>query len=510
LTLAHAARLEEAAFNRLALQAECFPGTDCKLSAMIELAPRWLLGAALAALFLVVPASGGLSKEVTVTGRGATPQEAFDDAIRTALRQVAGSFVRTDSKVQDDQLIQDRIITHSQGFIEKATKEGPAKKLKDGTYEQVARVIVRVGKVQEIFTESAASSSTIDGDSLAAKVRSLRENKASADELLAAVFEGFPANVMDCEIAPECTGDRLKLSTPPENGGFDAKSLKLEDDQVFVLLKVDVWVNQQKWKAWAKAAEDAFKAVAIGGHTIKINAKKTGARKLTMNMRQDEWIRMSRPWMSEACGKAEHLSWDGNSFGWSNLIWSEFKLDIASRRAVKGDTLKDGEVSLKDGEVSLKDAGVIAIIPSMGATSFSSFALPRSALWGALRTDQLIELELNLFNGDGDSLGTLVPMLGTGCPGGRITTALYGKYTNHFTGCPWWVDTIYDGVRGPPTDPTEGRGALLLPMFPMSKKGYVILCSRLTIPVGVILTEQELASLTKVEARLGDLIPDQR
>jgi len=505
---------------------------------MFGLTPRWLVGAALSALLLVSPAiaqgtgsSSGAAKqgskpaasapkqaaddstgglvEVTVTGKGATTKEAFDDAIRTALRQVAGTFVRTDSKVQDDQLVQDRIITHSQGFIEKATKKGAAK-LKDGAYEQEAIVIVRVGKVEEVFTESAVSSTEIDGDSLAAKVRSLRENKASADELLAAVFEGFPANVMDCEIAPECTGDRLKPSTPPENGGFDAESLRLEDDQVFVLLKVDVWVNERKWKAWAKAAEDALKAVAIGGHTIKINAKKTGARKLTMNMGRDDWIRMSRPWMSEACGKAEHLAWARGSLDWSNLIWSEFNLDIASRRAVKGDTLKDGEVSLKDGEVSLKDAGVIAIIPSMGATSFSSFALPRSALWGALRTDQLIELELNLFNGDGDSLGTLVPMLGTGCPGGRITTALYGKYTNHFTGCPWWVDTIYDGVRGPPTDPTEGRGALLLPMFPMSKKGYVILCSRLTIPVGVILTEQELASLTKVEARLGDLIPDQR
>jgi len=497
LTLAHAARLEEAAFNRLALQAECFPGTDCKLSAMIELAPRWLLGAALAALFLVVPASGGLSKEVTVTGRGATPQEAFDDAIRTALRQVAGSFVRTDSKVQDDQLIQDRIITHSQGFIEKATKEGPAKKLKDGTYEQVARVIVRVGKVQEIFTESAASSSTIDGDSLAAKVRSLRENKASADELLAAVFEGFPANVMDCEIAPECTGDRLMPSAPPEGGDFRADSLR--GDEVFVLLKVDVWVNQQKWKAWAKAAEDAFKAVAIGQHTIKINAKKTGAKKLAMNMgsHSDSWITGSRRWMSEACAKAEHLAWDDRgSTAWRDHIWSAFELNIVSQRAATGNTLKDGEVSLKD-------AGVIAIIPSMGATSFSSFALPRSALRGALRTDQFIELELDLFNRDGDSFGTSVPIFVTYGAPGRITTKRRATllYDDEFTGCPWWIRPIGN---------TDCRGALLLPMFPACHPSEVILCSRLTIPVGVILTQEELASLTKVEARLSAFIPDQR
>ena len=501
MTLAHAARLEEAAFNRLALQAECFPGTDCKLSAMIELAPRWLLGAALAALFLVVPASGGLSKEVTVTGRGATPQEAFDDAIRTALRQVAGSFVRTDSKVQDDQLIQDRIITHSQGFIEKATKEGPAKKLKDGTYEQVARVIVRVGKVQEIFTESAASSSTIDGDSLAAKVRSLRENKASADELLAAVFEGFPANVMDCEIAPECTGDRLMPSAPPEGGdreSGDFRADSLRGDDVFVLLKVDVWVNERKWKAWAKAAEDAFKAVAISQHTIKINAKKTGAKKLTMNMGlyEDDWITENRRWMSEACAKAEHLAWNNRgSTAWRDHIWSAFELNIVSQRAATGNTLKDGEVSLKD-------AGVIAIIPSMGATSFSSFALPRSALWGALRTDQFIELKLDLFNRDGDSFGTSVPIFVTiGAPG-RITTKQRQIFSyNEFTGCPWWVREIGS---------TDCHGALLLPMFPALLQSDVILCSRLTIPVGVILTQEELASLTKVEARLSAFIPDQR
>ncbi len=504
---------------------------------MFGLTPRSLVGATLSALLLVSPAnaqgtgsgssaakqgskpaastpkqaaddSTGELVEVTVTGKGATPKEAFDDAIRTALRQVAGTFVRTDSKVQDDQLVQDRIITHSQGFIEKATKKGAAK-LKDGAYEQEAIVIVRVGKVEEVFTESAVSSTEIDGDSLAAKVRSLRENKASADELLAAVFEGFPANVMDCEIAPECTGDRLKPSAPPKSGSHATvlNKIDLGPDEVYVVMKVDIWVNERKWKAWAKAAEDAFKAVAIGGHTIKINAKKTGARKLSMNMGRyvdhNHWITASRPWMSEACGKAEHLAWAADheqgrsSVAWSNLIWSEFELDIASRRAAKGDTLTDGEVSLKD-------AGVIAVIPSMGATSFSSFALPRSALWGALRTDQRIEIELNLFNGDGDSLGTLVPMLGTGRAGGRITTDVStGAHgfsgDNQFTGCPWWANRI---------GRTEYRGALLFPMFPMSKHDNLILCSRLTIPVGVILTEQELASLTKVEARLGDLIPN--
>jgi alanine-alpha-ketoisovalerate/valine-pyruvate aminotransferase len=48
-------------------------------------------------------------------------------------------------------------------------------------------------------------------------------------------------------------------------------------------------------------------------------------------------------------------------------------------------------------------------------------------------------------------------------------------------------------------------------MLPMSTGyGDRILCSRLTIPIGVILTEQELASLTKVESQVVGLIPNER
>jgi hypothetical protein len=500
---------------------------------MIQMTSRWLVGGALSALLLVAPALGqdtgsssGTAKEgskpaastptqagdgstgkvveVTVTGKGATPQEAFDDAIRTALRQVAGTFVRHDSKVQGDQLVEDRIITHSQGFIEKATQQGAASST-DGVYEQKAIVIVRVGKVEEVFDQSAVSSTEVDGDSLAAKVRSLREQRASAGELLAAVFEGFPANVMDCEIAPECTGDRLKPSTPPSDG----ERVRLGDDQIFVLLKVDVWVNEQKWKAWAKAAEDVFKAVAVGGHTIKTNAKKAGARKLTkgLNSDHDSWITRLRPWMSEAWGRAEHLAWElQGGLKWFNLILEELSKDLVSTRTITGD-------SLKDGEVSQKDVFVIAITPSMGSSSFSSYAIPRSAFRGAFQPiGQDMEVNLNLLDADGDSIGTMVPFLGTGREGGRITTDIKAPRGNPFAssgatgdgGRPWVV--AHANVAR-----TEFWSIVLVPMLPMSTGyGDYILCSRLTIPIGVILTEQELASLTKVESQVVGLIPNER
>lgn len=126
--------------------------------------------------------------EVKVCGEGATPSEAFDDAVRVALRQVAGAFVRDDTRVENDRVVQDRIIAHSQGFIERATKVGSAR-LEGAVYRQDAVVAVRRGKVAEVLGAPASADGRFDGNTLSARIKAMQDQSASAQELMKAVFE---------------------------------------------------------------------------------------------------------------------------------------------------------------------------------------------------------------------------------------------------------------------------------------------------------------------------------
>ena len=171
--------------------------------------------------------------EVEVTGQGATPEAAFDDALREALRQVVGAFVRADSKVEDGKLLEDRILSHSQGLIEKATKVGNAK-LKDGSYQQAVKVLVRRGEVAAAVAEAANAESSVDSDTISARVHALREQKASASELLEALFDGWPAGVLTCTVAED---------PKPVAGKAVPEGVHLDDGQVYISVLVDVAVD---------------------------------------------------------------------------------------------------------------------------------------------------------------------------------------------------------------------------------------------------------------------------
>lgn len=52
-------------------------------------------------------------------GIGETKDEALKEAIRDVLQRVVGTYVDSDFRVENDKIIKDQIITHSNGFIER-------------------------------------------------------------------------------------------------------------------------------------------------------------------------------------------------------------------------------------------------------------------------------------------------------------------------------------------------------------------------------------------------------
>lgn len=62
-----------------------------------------------------------LAKEVTVDGQGASRDDAIRDALRLAVEQAVGTLVKSETLVQNAQVVKDEIYTKSQGYVEDYT-----------------------------------------------------------------------------------------------------------------------------------------------------------------------------------------------------------------------------------------------------------------------------------------------------------------------------------------------------------------------------------------------------
>lgn len=89
------------------------------------------------------PAKDEDVKTVTVTGSGATKEAALRDAQRKALEEGAGTFIFSQSKTENFQLVKDTVLARSAGFIQSVEKISE-KETDDGMFEVRIKAVVSV------------------------------------------------------------------------------------------------------------------------------------------------------------------------------------------------------------------------------------------------------------------------------------------------------------------------------------------------------------------------------
>lgn len=136
---------------------------------------------------------------VLAEGVGLTRQEALKDAFRNAVRQVVGAVLDSETLVKDDQVIEDKVLTNSDGIIGSGYEE-LSEKTEGGLVRVKIKASVQRGTVVARLRAASVIVKAFDGKALFAEAVTKLEAQGSALEILSQAFTVFPSGVFDADI----------------------------------------------------------------------------------------------------------------------------------------------------------------------------------------------------------------------------------------------------------------------------------------------------------------------
>ncbi len=143
------------------------------------------------------PADPG-TPQVIAEGVGATGDEALKDAFRNAVRQVVGAVVDAETLVKNDEIISDKVLTYSDGFVK--TYEEIGKKQDKGLFRTKIKATVERRSVIAKLQAANITVKDVDGKGIFAEVVTQLDAEKNAKELVEKALEGFPLNVLQAEV----------------------------------------------------------------------------------------------------------------------------------------------------------------------------------------------------------------------------------------------------------------------------------------------------------------------
>lgn len=179
---------------------------------------KHLLLAALAALLLPLAAFAADDDslvEVFATGVGTTQDAAMKAANKAAVEQVVGTMVDATTLVENDELVEDRILTYSAALIADSKIVGTPKSA-DGLIAVKVKATVKKTALREKLVAAKILEVELDGDSLWAQAISAQDNLADAEAMIQDVL----AKHLACVIAEQVPGKNGKspIDYDPKSG----------------------------------------------------------------------------------------------------------------------------------------------------------------------------------------------------------------------------------------------------------------------------------------------------
>lgn len=191
--------------------------------------------------------ANGKIKKVEVDGVGDSAENALKDAQRNAVSKVVGVLVDSKVMVKNDKLIEDKILTFSNGFVKSYTVI-PGSQVKSGkVYKVKIEAKVEVTGIENILKrEKLVATGSVDGAALLSQSEKKEKVVKNGADMLREKMKGFPENVLDVQINEKAT-----------------KILKNDGETSTVQYEITVKVDLEKYKVFAKQLIQVLDKVAI-------------------------------------------------------------------------------------------------------------------------------------------------------------------------------------------------------------------------------------------------------
>jgi hypothetical protein len=200
---------------------------------------------------------------VVAEGVGRDATAATKDALRQAVSQVVGVLVVAEDRVANDQLIGSKILTYSDGYVDRFEPIGTPT-TSDGITRVKLQAWVQQGKLSKDLTANAIPVKEVDARSLQGQSDTKADQTRSAEELVVALFRDYPA--------------KLLVAEPLEPKRIDG-----DETATTFEVPVRVRIDDSKWKAWIAEAKKVLDPIST----------KKGTE--NWNMRMEGWVALAGP-----------------------------------------------------------------------------------------------------------------------------------------------------------------------------------------------------------------------
>lgn len=201
--------------------------------------------------------SGERVYEVEVEGMGDTLDQARENGHRLAVQQAVGSLNLRQTERQGDQIVQDRQIIYSSGFVQD-WRETRSYRNSRGQWVMVMTVRVRHSSIADgLVGQTQPGSTALDGTQQSRVIQSRDREQQDAARLLEAVLEKWPLQALQIEHQPARTSvtpdGHVKITIPEITILWDPahrKSLYETLDRISLKTRGEFWSMWAENKYW--------------------------------------------------------------------------------------------------------------------------------------------------------------------------------------------------------------------------------------------------------------------
>lgn len=163
------------------------------------------------------------TEEVVAEGVGLDQPAALKDAIRNAVRQVVGTVVAAETVIENDELIEDKVLTYSGGFV-KECKE-ISSRASDGLVRTKIRATVERNQVIAKLRAANITMKAVDGKGMFAEIVTKLDSERDATALIAEAIKDFPLNCLEATV-----NEKPELIDKTSNGATVRISVRYKAD----------------------------------------------------------------------------------------------------------------------------------------------------------------------------------------------------------------------------------------------------------------------------------------